>query len=74
MVSADCLNLDVLGVICFFLNNNDLAAVALVSKSFLAGAIPTLYRTLSFRVHHAKRYPSVSSKKRHRSRITNDFL
>ncbi|KAG5734528.1 hypothetical protein E4T56_gene4354 [Termitomyces sp. T112] len=61
MVSADSLNLDVLELICSFLNNNDLAAVALVSKSFLAGAIPSLYRTLSFRVHHAKRYPSVST-------------
>ncbi|KAF5384392.1 hypothetical protein D9615_003394 [Tricholomella constricta] len=59
MVSADNLNLDVLGLIFAHLTGKDLAAVALVSKPFLAGVIPRLYRTLSFRIHNAKRYPSV---------------
>ncbi|KAG6826656.1 hypothetical protein H0H92_014947 [Tricholoma furcatifolium] len=57
----DSLNLDVVELICAHLNNNDLAAVSLVSKSFFAGAVPTLYRTLAFRIHHAKRYPNVST-------------
>ncbi|KAF8065057.1 hypothetical protein FPV67DRAFT_167464 [Lyophyllum atratum] len=61
MVSADSLNLDVLELIFAHLSGNDLAAVALVSKSFVAGVIPRLYRTLSFRIHNAKRYPSVST-------------
>jgi hypothetical protein len=59
MVSADSLNLDVLEVIFAHLSGKDLPAVALVSRSFLAGVIPRLYRTLAFRIHHAKRYPRV---------------
>ncbi|GLB39748.1 hypothetical protein LshimejAT787_0702580 [Lyophyllum shimeji] len=61
MVSADSLNLDVLELIFAHLSGNDLPAVALVSKSFLAGVIPRLYRTLSFRIHHAKRYSKAST-------------
>jgi len=61
MVSADNLNLDVLESIFGYLSGsgNDLASVALVSRSFLAGVIPRLYCTLRFRLNHAKRYPAV---------------
>lgn len=59
MVSADSLNLDVLELIFAYLSGKDLSAVALVSNSFLAGVIPRLYRTLSFRYHDAKKYPKV---------------
>ncbi|KAG6906253.1 hypothetical protein DXG01_014971 [Tephrocybe rancida] len=61
MVSANSLNLDVVEMICSYLSQSDLAAVTLVNRFFLTGAIPTLYRSLPFRVRHAKRYPSVSS-------------
>ncbi|KAF9460379.1 hypothetical protein BDZ94DRAFT_1223135 [Collybia nuda] len=61
MVSADSLNLDVLEVIFTYLFGRDLPAVALVSRAFLAGVIPRLYRTLAFRIHHAKRYPKIPS-------------
>jgi hypothetical protein len=48
MVSADNLNLDVLELIFAHLAGKDLASVALVSRSFLSGAIPRLYRTILF--------------------------
>jgi hypothetical protein len=57
MVSVDSLNLDVLELIFAYLSGNDLLPVALVNRSFLAGVIPRLYRTLIFRLHHSKRYP-----------------
>lgn len=60
MVSADSLNLDVLELIFAYLSGKDLAAVALVSTSFLAAVIPRLYRTLSFRTRHAKKYHKVA--------------
>lgn len=59
MVSADNLNLDCLELIFQFLSGNDLASVALVSKSFLAGVVPRLYRSLFFHTGNAKRYPTV---------------
>lgn len=59
MVSADNLNLDVLELIFLHLSGNDLPAVALVSRSFFAGVIPRLYRTIPFRIHQAKRYANV---------------
>lgn len=61
MVSADNLNLDCLELIFAYLHGNDLVAVSLVSRSFLAAIIPRLYRTLAFKVNQAKRYPMVSS-------------
>ncbi|KAJ7459217.1 hypothetical protein FB451DRAFT_1272231 [Mycena latifolia] len=61
MVSADNVNLDVLELIFTYLAGNDLASVALVSRSFFAGVIPRLYCTLQFRVAHAKRYPTLMS-------------
>ncbi|KAJ7748377.1 hypothetical protein B0H16DRAFT_1553159 [Mycena metata] len=61
MVSADNVNLDVLELVFSFLAGNDLASVALVSRSFCAGVIPRLYATLLFRLSHAKRYPTVMS-------------
>ncbi|OCH94622.1 hypothetical protein OBBRIDRAFT_810399 [Obba rivulosa] len=61
MVSADNLNLDCLELIFAFLNGNDLVSVALVSRSFLAGVIPRLYRSLVFKLHQAKRYPAIMS-------------
>lgn len=61
MVSAQNLNLDVLELVFAHLaTSNDLASVALVSRSFLAGVIPRLYETLLFRLSQAKRYPSAS--------------
>jgi hypothetical protein len=63
MVNAQNLNLDVLELVFAHLaTGNDLASVALVSRSFLAGVIPRLYETLLFRLSQAKRYPSVSSR------------
>lgn len=62
MVAADNLNLDVLELIFAYLSGNDLVAVALVSRSFFAGVIPRLYRTILFRLSQAKRYPSVCRK------------
>ncbi|KAJ7776013.1 hypothetical protein DFH07DRAFT_983206 [Mycena maculata] len=61
MVSADNVNLDVLEIIFSHLSGNDLASIALVSRSFFAGVIPRLYQTLLFRLSHAKRYPAVMS-------------
>ena len=62
MVNAQNLNLDVLELVFAHLaTGNDLASVALVSRSFLAGVIPRLYETLLFRLSQAKKYPSVSS-------------
>ncbi|KAJ7594360.1 hypothetical protein C8J56DRAFT_926553 [Mycena floridula] len=62
MVSPDNLHLDVLELIFSFLNvNGDLAAVALVSRSFLTGVLPKLYCTLPFRLRHSKRYPDLTS-------------
>lgn len=59
MVSADNLNLDCLEIIFAYLYGNDLVSVSLVSRSFLAGVIPRLYRSLVFTLNQAKRYPAV---------------
>ena len=59
MVSADNLNLDVLELIFAHLSGNDLSSVALVSRSFLAGVIPRLYNTLSYRLRQGKGYALV---------------
>ncbi|KAF8805610.1 hypothetical protein BYT27DRAFT_7142389 [Phlegmacium glaucopus] len=56
MVSADNLNLDVLELIFAFLSGNDLTSVASVSRSFLAGVIPRLYKTISYRLRQGKGY------------------
>ena len=56
MVSADNLNLDVLELIFAFLSGNDLPSVASVSRSFLAGVIPRLYRRIWFLLKQAKGY------------------
>jgi len=61
MVTADNLNLDCLELIFAHLHGNDLVSVSLVSRSFLAGVIPRLYRTLSFKLNQAKRYPKILS-------------
>ncbi|KAI0681732.1 hypothetical protein C8Q76DRAFT_637468 [Earliella scabrosa] len=61
MVSADNLNYDCLQLIFAHLSGHDLVSVSLVSRSFLTGVIPRLYRTLSFGVKQAKRYPSIDS-------------
>ncbi|KAI0372450.1 hypothetical protein BV20DRAFT_1062018 [Pilatotrama ljubarskyi] len=61
MVSADNLNFDCLELIFAYLSGNDLVAVSLVSRSFLAAAIPRLYRRLFFGLNQAKRYPSIIS-------------
>lgn len=61
MVSADNLNLDVLGLIFAFINSKyDQASIALVSRSFLAAVTPRLYAVLYYTFHEAKRYPTVS--------------
>ncbi|KAI0310960.1 hypothetical protein OF83DRAFT_1153092 [Amylostereum chailletii] len=59
MKTADHLNFDVLVIIFSYLNANDFASVALVSKSFLAAVTPWLYRSLRFHVAQAKGYPKV---------------
>lgn len=59
MVSADNLNFDCLELIFAYLSGNDLVSVSLVSRSFLAAAIPRVYKTLTFGLNQAKRYPSV---------------
>ena len=59
MVSADNLNFDCLEIIFTYLSGNDLVSVSLVSRSFLAAAIPRIYRTLAFGLNQAKRYPTV---------------
>lgn len=59
MVSADNLNHDVLELIFAYISTHDLTSVSLVSRSFLAGAIPTLYRTIIYRLREAKAYDSV---------------
>ncbi|KAI0752686.1 hypothetical protein C8Q80DRAFT_1095778 [Daedaleopsis nitida] len=61
MVSADNLNLDCLELIFAFLPRNDLVSISLVSRSFLAGVIPRLYRTLSYGPKQAKRYHTIIS-------------
>ncbi|KAI0922795.1 hypothetical protein AcW1_002643 [Taiwanofungus camphoratus] len=61
MVSADNLNLDCLELIFAYLHGNDLVSVSLVSRSFLAGVIPRLYRALFFKLNQAKRYPAIMS-------------
>jgi len=59
MVSAESLNFDVLQIIFSYLSLPDLASVSQVSQSFLAGALPRLYRSLCFYHNQAKRYPKV---------------
>ncbi|KZT63479.1 hypothetical protein DAEQUDRAFT_747827 [Daedalea quercina L-15889] len=61
MVSADNLNLDCLEHIFAYLYGNDLVSVSLVSRSFLAGVVPRLYRSLIFKLNQAKRYPAILS-------------
>ncbi|KAF6751683.1 hypothetical protein DFP72DRAFT_472600 [Ephemerocybe angulata] len=61
MVSADNLNLDVLELIFAYLSGHDLTCVGLVSRSFLAGAIPTLYRNIVYRLREAKAYDTIMS-------------
>lgn len=60
MVSADNLNLDCLETVFAYLSGNDLVSVSLVSRSFLAGVIPHLYRSLVFHMGNSKRYPKVN--------------
>lgn len=76
MVSADNLNLDVLELIFCFLSGNDLPSVALVSRSFLAGVIPRLYDSISYRIRQMKGYDSVGPYFVHplSSECTNDRL
>lgn len=59
MVSAENLNLDVLELICAHLSGHDLTQVSLVSRTFFAGAIPTLYRNIVYRLREAKAYDTV---------------
>jgi len=59
MVSAESLNFDVLQIIFSHLSPHDLACVSQVSQSFLAGALPRLYRSLCFYHNQAKRYPRI---------------
>ncbi|KAL0945983.1 hypothetical protein HGRIS_012261 [Hohenbuehelia grisea] len=60
MVSADNLNLDVLELVFAYLQSqNDLASAALVSRSFQAGVIPHLYRSLRYTLRQGKRFPEL---------------
>lgn len=60
MVSADNLNFDVLELMFTYLNGHDLASIAQVSRSFLAGVLPRLYKVIIFRLKDAKQYQNVS--------------
>ena len=59
MVTAERLNFDVLQIIFSYLSPSDLASLSQVCQSFLAGALPRLYRSLGFYHNQAKRYPRV---------------
>ena len=59
MVTAESLNFDVLQITFSYLSPSDLASVSQVCQSFLAGALPRLYRSLGFYHNQAKRYPRV---------------
>ncbi len=60
MVSADNLNLDVLEQIFSYIpHGQNLASLALVSRSFLEAVVPRLYSSISFRTRQAKTYPEV---------------
>lgn len=59
MVTADSLNFDVLELIFSYLSGQDLASVAQVNKSFLAGALPRLYKNVWYRLREGKGYASV---------------
>ncbi|KAI0791563.1 hypothetical protein BC629DRAFT_369775 [Irpex lacteus] len=59
MVSADNLNFDCLELIVSYLAGRDLYSVTHVSRSFLAAALPLLYRSLTFHLGNGKRYPKV---------------
>lgn len=59
MVTAESLNFDVLQIIFAYLSVPDLASVSQVNRSFLAGVLPRLYRTIGFYLNQAKRYPRV---------------
>ncbi|TEB32632.1 hypothetical protein FA13DRAFT_1627875 [Coprinellus micaceus] len=61
MVSAENLNLDVLELIFAHLSGHDLTSVSLVSRTFFAGAIPTLYRNITYRLKEAKAHDTVMS-------------
>ncbi|KZT08130.1 uncharacterized protein LAESUDRAFT_724132 [Laetiporus sulphureus 93-53] len=61
MITIDNLNLDCLELIFAYLSGNDLVSASLVNRSFLAGVIPRLYRSLVFRLNQAKRYPAILS-------------
>ncbi|KAG2007242.1 hypothetical protein CC2G_014953 [Coprinopsis cinerea AmutBmut pab1-1] len=56
MVSAENLNFDVLDLIFSYLSGQDLASIALVSRTFLAGVLPSLYRNVWFRLREGKAY------------------
>jgi len=60
MITADSLNLDVLEQIFNFLSDHDLPSIALVNQSFSATVVSRLYKTISFRLRHAKGYTNVS--------------
>ncbi|KAI9433027.1 hypothetical protein H4582DRAFT_1820281 [Lactarius indigo] len=59
MVSAESLNFDVLQIIFAHLSVPDLASVSQVNRSFLTGALPSLYRSLGFYLNQAKGYPRI---------------
>ena len=61
MVSADNLNFDCLELIVSYLAGPDLYSFTHVSRSFLAAALPLLYRNLNFHLGNGKRYPKASA-------------
>ncbi|PFH51184.1 hypothetical protein AMATHDRAFT_3315 [Amanita thiersii Skay4041] len=61
MISAENLNLDVLGLIFDSLTTNDLCSLALVSQTFFSAVLPRLYSKLFFRNEQASCYPEVIS-------------
>lgn len=61
MVTAESLNFDVLQIIFAYLSVPDLASVSQVNRSFLAGVLPRLYRSIGFHLNQAKRYPRIET-------------
>ncbi|KAI0073599.1 hypothetical protein K474DRAFT_1603087 [Panus rudis PR-1116 ss-1] len=58
---AHKLNADCMALIFPYLSGNDLVSISLVNRSFLAGVVPTLYRTLVFTSKHASQYKKMMS-------------
>ena len=59
MVSADNLNLDVLELICAYLDQHNLFHFSLVSQNFTAAATPRLYRSIGYDFSQSLSHPAL---------------